>query len=53
MALGDRTVHQAGAEVALLGWRVEPRLVVRVPVDEQLDGVGPMVGLGMTARLGR
>lgn len=50
--LEDLTVHQAGFEVVLLGWRVEPRLIVRVPMDEQLDGVGPMVGLGMTARLG-
>ena len=51
--LGDLTVHQAGFEAVLLGWRVEPRLIVRVPMDEQLDGVGPMVGLGMMARLGR
>jgi len=51
--LGDLTVHQAGLEAVLLGWRVEPRLIVRVPMDEQLDGVGPMMGLGMTARLGR
>lgn len=51
--LGDLTVHQAGFEAVLLGWRVEPRLVVRVPMDEQLDGVGPMVGVGLTARLGR
>lgn len=53
VVLTDRTVHQAGFEAALLGWRVEPRLVVRVPMDQQLDGVGPMMGLGMTARLGR
>jgi hypothetical protein len=51
--LGDLTVHQAGFEAVLLGWRVEPRLIVRVPMDEQLDGVGPMVGVGLTARLGR
>jgi hypothetical protein len=53
VGLADRTVHQAGVEVVLLGWRVEPRLIVRIPMDEQLDGVGPMVGVGMTARLGR
>lgn len=51
--LGDRTVNQAGVELVLLGWRVEPRVVVRVPMDEQLDGVGPMFGLGATLRLGR
>lgn len=53
VALADRTVHQAGAELVFLGWRVEPRLVVRVPMDRQLEDVGPMVGLGMTVRLGR
>ncbi len=53
VALADRTVHQAGVEVVLLGWRVEPRLVVRVPMDQQLDGVGPMAGAGLTMRLGR
>ena len=51
--LADRTVNQAGVELALLGWRVEPRLMVRVPMDEMLDGVGPMLGLGATFRLGR
>lgn len=53
VALADRTVHQAGAEVVLLGWRVQPRLMVRLPIDDMLEDVGPMVGVGLTARLGR
>jgi hypothetical protein len=52
-ALADRTIHQAGAEVVLIGWRVEPRLMVRLPIDDILEDAGPMVGVGLTARLGR
>lgn len=52
VSLGDRSIHQAGFEAVLLGGRVEPRLILRVPMDEALDGVGPMVGVGLLARLG-
>ena len=48
-----RPIHQAGAEVVLIGWRVEPRLMVRLPIDDILEDAGPMVGVGLTARLGR
>jgi hypothetical protein len=52
VSLGDRSVHQAGFEAVVLGWRMEPRLIVRVPMDESLDGVGPMVGIGLMMRVG-
>ena len=53
LGFAERTVHQAGVELALLGGRVEPRLMLRVPLDELLEDAGPMVGLGATVRTGR
>ncbi|HJS46443.1 MAG TPA: hypothetical protein VJ773_00515 [Gemmatimonadales bacterium] len=53
LGFAERTVHQAGVELTLLGGRVEPRLILRVPMDELLEDAGPMVGLGATVRVGR
>ena len=50
--LGEKTFHQLGFEAAYLGPKVEPYLMVRLPLDDGLsESLDLTAGIGARIRL--